>query len=291
MVLFAENLSPPSPLLRKTSKYQKDFKMKILNWNISWANDTVSKIEYLKKQISGETFIMILQEVKPHAYDAIEEHLSDIAKIEYSLSYRIPGKYDTDSRKLGVAILTSKDITVKKVGVLDRALMPDRTLMVDTVYKNTPLRILGLHSITGCQHGKAKEIQYFSFAEAIDTYKPDIVGIDANEPQIDHYDIRQMNFFDNHQKGLGCKSFFESMSQNNLVDAFVKEFDKSSFMTGEPLATSHIIKRGNKRVRYDFLFINEEKFSDYLCEYKYDEAIRAGSDHAVILCHLSDKEL
>ena len=283
MVQSVVDLSPPSPPLRETSKYQKDFKMKILNWNISWANDTMSKIEYLRNQISGESFIVILQEVKPHAYDAIKEQLSDVAEMGYSLSYRIPGKYDTDSRKLGVAILISKDITVKKVGVLDRALMPDRTLMVDAVYKNTPLRILGLHSITGCQHGKAKEIQYFSFAEAIDTYKPDIVGIDANEPQIDHYDIGRMKFFDNHQNGKGCKTFFETMTQNDLSDAFVKDYDRSKFVNGECLTTSHVIRRGGKKVRYDFLFINEQKISDYSCEYKYEEAVLAGSDHAVIL--------
>ena len=257
--------------------------MKILSWNISWAKDIMPKIEYLRNQIFGEPFIVILQEVKPHAYNAIEEHLSDIASIEYSLSYRIPGKYDTDSRKLGVAILVSKDIAIEKVEVLDRALMPDRTLMVNVCYNNLHLKVLGLHSVTGCQHGKAKEIQYFSFAEAIDTYKPDIVGIDANEPQIDHYDVGRMKFFDNHQNGNGCKSFFEAMAQNDLSDAFVKDYDRSKFVDGECLTTSHVIKRGNKKVRYDFLFINEQKIDDYSCEYKYDEAISAGSDHAVIV--------
>lgn len=262
--------------------------MKILNWNISWANDVTPKIEYLKNQIFGETFVVILQEVKPHVYNALQEHLSEIAQVEYSLSYRIPGKYDTDSRKLGVAILTSADIVVKNANVLDRAIMPDRTLMVDVICNNIPLRILGIHSITGCQHLKAKEIQYFSFAEAIDTYKPDIVGIDANEPQVDHYDISQMKFFDNYQKGNGCKTFFEAMKQNALMDAFVKNYDISKFVEGEYLTTSHIIKRGNKKVRYDFLFINEERFSDYSCEYDYDGAICAGSDHASIIITASD---
>ena len=42
--------------------------MKIINWNISWANDIIPKINYLKEQISGdESFIVILQEVKQYA--------------------------------------------------------------------------------------------------------------------------------------------------------------------------------------------------------------------------------
>ena len=260
--------------------------MKIINWNISWANHITPKIEYLKNHLSGETVIAILQEVKPNAYTALKENLSDIAHIEYSLSYRVPGKFDTDSRKLGIVILTSTDITIQSAGVLDRTLMPDRTLILDVLWNNVPLRILGLHSITGCSHLKAKEIQYFSFAEAIDTYCPDIVGIDANEPQIDHYDVTKMQFFDNGQKGAGCKTFFETMKQHSLVDSFVRDYDKSNFVDGEYLTTSHIIKRGNKKVRYDFLFVNEQKINSYSCTYEYASAVEAGSDHALVVVTL-----
>ena len=264
--------------------------MKIINWNISWANDIIPKINYLKEQISGdESFIVILQEVKQYAYNAVKEYFSDIAHIEYSLFYRVPGKYDTDSRKLGILILLSKDFLLTSTKVIDRTPMPERTLLIDVLFNHIPLRILGLHSVTGCQHGKTKEIQYFSFAEAIDSYKPDIVGIDANEPQIDHYDINQMTFFDNYQKGKGCKCFFETLNQNTLKDSFTKNYDKKQFVIGECLTTSHIVRRGNKRVRYDFLFINEEKFSNYSCEYKYEEAVFAGSDHAAIIITTNPK--
>lgn len=98
----------------------------------------------------------------------------------------------------------------------------------------------------------------------------------------------QMKFFDNYQKGNGCKAFFETMAQNSLVDAFVKDYDKSKFVEGEYLITSHVIKRGNKKVRYDFLFINREKFNDYSCEYEYEGAVCAGSDHASIVITSSD---
>ena len=262
--------------------------MKIIDWNISWAGNISSKIEYLKKVVSGDSFIIILQEVKFPSYNALRVNFEDIANIEYSLTYRVPGKYDTDSRKLGVAIIVSKDIKIMSAFVLERSLLPDRTLLVDTVVNDTALRILALHSITGCHHLKAKEIQYFSFAEAIDIYKPDIVGIDANEPQIDHYDISQMKFFDNYQKGNGCKTFFDTMGQNALVDAFVKDYNKSAFVEGEYLTTSHIIKRSNKKVRYDFLFVNEEKMGNYSCKYEYEDAVKAGSDHALIM--ITDQE-
>ena len=257
--------------------------MKIISWNISWSNAVDNKIAYLKKLVAEDSFVIILQEVKMYSYDAIKQAFAGVANIEYSLDYRVPGQYDTDSRKLGVAILVSNDIKIINARVLARALMPDRTLLVDIEYKNISLRVLGLHSITGCQHLKAKEIQFFSFAEAIDEYRPDIVGIDANEPQYDHYEINKMKFFDNYNKGNGCKTFFELMQVCGMVDAYVKDYNTEKYIEGEYLTTSHVIKRGNKRVRYDFLFINEQKFDGYHCEYDYHNAIEAGSDHAAVI--------
>jgi len=257
--------------------------MKIINWNISWMNKPLSKIEYLKNCVWGETFIIILQEVKKDAYEVLKREFSEIASLEYSLDYRTPGKYDTDSRKLGIAIIVSKDIKVLSAKVLDRTIMPDRTLLVEVEYDGQRINVMGLHSITGCQHLKAKEIQYYGFAEAVDEFQPDIIGIDANEPQIDHYDISKMKFFDNYNKGNGCKTFFETIASAGLKDSYVKHYDCDQFVEGEYLTTSHIIKRGKKRVRYDFLFVSEKLFEDYVSVYDYENAIITGSDHAAVI--------
>ena len=72
--------------------------MKILNWNISWAKDIMPKIEYLRNQILGESFIVILQEVKPHAYNAIEKYLSDAFVKDYDSSKFVDGERLTTSR-------------------------------------------------------------------------------------------------------------------------------------------------------------------------------------------------
>ena len=260
--------------------------MKIIDWNISYMNSMKPKIKYLKDKIKNDTFVVILQEVKQNDYEELMNCFSTIATIEYSLNYRKPGKYDTKSRQLGICILVSKNINVVNAKVLERTLFPDRTLMVDITLNNKPIRVLGLHSITGCQHGKAKEIQYYSFAEAVDEYKPDIIGIDANEPEYDHYELDKMKFFDNYNKGNGCKTFFEVIHDNNLVDAYLKKYDESTFVDGKYLACSHVIKRSKKQVRYDFLFISENLFKDYDCRYDYDNSIQSRSDHAAIISNI-----
>ena len=59
--------------------------MKIINWNISWSNAVDNKIEYLKKLVAEDSFIIILQEVKMHSYEALKQAFNGVANIEYSL--------------------------------------------------------------------------------------------------------------------------------------------------------------------------------------------------------------
>jgi len=44
----------------------------------------------------------------------------------------------------------------------------------------------------------------------------------------------------------------------------------------------------NKK-RYDFIYINKDKFEIEDINYLFEEAINAGSDHALVLCDLKEK--
>lgn len=256
--------------------------MRIIDWNISYAGDTEKKIKYLQTLFIENT-VVILQEVKPHAYEYIKAILGKEYELLYSLNYRKPSKFDSDARKLGVLILINKNIEILDVGVIERSPFPDRTIYTTVNYQGTPLRILGLHSLTGCGYYRSKSVQYDSFAEFIDEYRPDIIGIDANEPQIDHYDMKQMRFFDN---GPGAKHFFDEMLDIGLIDSLTGFYDINLYEEGKPLTKSHNIRRKGA-VRYDFLFVkNTMKINTLL--YNYDDAVAAGSDHAIIIGEIED---
>lgn len=254
--------------------------MKIIDWNISYAGNFSRKFEYLKEIINSESTIVILQEVTENAYMLLQNTF-DTYNIEYSLKYRKPSEYDTKSRGLGIAIITSKDIEIISAKVITRCILPERTLLVEVKHNNKIIKVLGLHSITGCDHKKAKSIQFCSFAETIDKYKPDIVGIDANEPEIDNYNINEMVFFDNKDKGYGAKLFFKTLIENNLSDSFASVYDNKKFQYGEPLTLSHKINNKINK-RYDFIFINKNIFEDYNVKYHYENSVDAGSDHSLI---------
>lgn len=256
--------------------------MKIIDWNISYSGAPGPKVNLLKETVGDENFIIILQEVTPAQYEVIKESFGIIC---YSLDYRKPGKYDTKQRELGVAIACSDDIVIKSADVLSRCLLPDRTLMADLEYNGKPLRVIGLHSITGISHKRAKSMQFLSFAESIDEFKPDIVAFDANEPAVDHYEIEQMEFFANHDKGMGARTFFTAMQNAGLRDAYLANYDTRKYVPGEPLAISHRFEINGVSKRYDFIFMGKD-IAVLQSDYLYDEAIKAGSDHALIVCEV-----
>lgn len=264
----------------------KVIKMVVINWNISYSSDVNKIISLIKSKIEADEYIVTLQEVTSSAYSELVKEFMDIANIEYSLNYREPGKFDTRSRKLGILIMTNKNIKIEKADVLNRTLLPDRTLFVKAIVGKTELKIISLHSITGCDHKKAKSLQFYSFAEAIDDIKPDIVSFDANEPSTDHYNINQMEYFDNKDKGAGASTFFRTLENNNLQDSYTFNYDKSRFVYGEPLATSHIINK-TKEKRYDFVFVNKDKFQVISSDYLLDESLKSSSDHSLISVNLT----
>ncbi len=247
--------------------------MKIINWNISYIGDIKLKIEFINSFLS-DSFCAILQEVKPNSYNAIKEILHNKANFIYSLDYRQPSKFDSQARKLGVLILTSKNIKIIDAGVVTRNIFPDRTVFATLQYNSKIYKVLGVHSITGCSYHKAKSIQYDCLAEFIDSYKPDIIGIDANEPEIDSVEISKMQFFNN---GNGARSFFNTIQSINLADSYV---NFHNLQDNNCIPKSHFIKQKGA-VRYDFIFLNNN-YKIQECLYLYDEAINAGSDHALI---------
>lgn len=252
--------------------------MKVINWNISYMNAAEPKIAYLDSIVEGNPFIAILQEMTPEQYSMFRKRYPNI---RYSLDYRIPGKYDTRQRKLGIAIVASSDFHIEDARVLDRCLLPDRTLLVDLKSEDgLLLRIMGLHSITGIDHKKAKSIQFLSFAEAIDLYRPDIVAFDANEPKQDHFLVDKMVFFDNKDGGEGAHTFFRTLNDIGLSDTYLAHYDTKNYVPGEPLTMSHLIQLGDQKRRYDFVFARDTlRIAD--SEYHYKDSVKAGSDHAL----------
>ena len=67
----------------------------------------------------------------------------------------------------------------------------------------------------------------------------------------------------------------------DILKEKIKEQDESENMVNSPLETSYIIREENKR-RYDYIFCSK-KWEIINIEYRLDDAIEAGSDHAIVI--------
>lgn len=255
--------------------------MKIIHWNISYSSQKEKIAEYLKDALNDNDTVACLQEVTEDAFSHILGTIGVGFDYVYSLHFRRPGKYDGKNRQLGVLIICPNSMYIIDSGVMTRTPFPDRTAYAEVLYEGQIYRILSLHSITGCAYSKAKSAQFLSFAEAVESFHPDIVTIDANEPKVDHYDTAQIEFYDNQDKGQGARTFFSAMDDIGLKDAFAELYDHRKFVPRMPLATS-IKVRGKGNCRYDFILTNTSLLPVRSSRYLYEEGLAHTSDHAIV---------
>jgi len=257
--------------------------VRLISWNLSYQHKIKPKIEFLKGYIDSDT-IIVLQEVVPHYLESINNYFEKDYNLFYSLSKRVPSSFDGKERKLGVMIIAPKKYDVNFFDVLNRTPFPDRTTHLEIEKAGNKISLFGLHSLTGVDYKKTKSVQYYSFAEAVSLFKPDFVMIDANEPKIDHPEINETEYFNNRDKGNGARTFFQELHNNGLVDSFRSLSDSQSV----PLIVSHKVNQKFDR-RYDFIFVNHQKFEILNVEYLYEDSIKAGSDHAMVICDIQPK--
>lgn len=96
--------------------------------------------------------------------------------------------------------------------------------------------------------------------------------------KVDSYDPDKMIFYN--RNGGGAKIFFKKVKESGMKDAYWVANDITTCEEGKCLTVSHYIRRRGV-VRYDFLFV-DNNFSITKCNYDYEGAIKAGSDHALI---------
>lgn len=255
--------------------------MRLINWNLSYQHKIEPKIEYLKSFMNHET-IVVLQETVPHYVDELRSQFENSYNLYYSLDLRQPSEFDGKERKLGVMVIIPKSIKVIKHDLLTRTPFPERTIYIEFEFENEVFSLFGLHSLTGVDYKKTKSVQFYTFAESVVRYKPDIVMIDANEPKIDHPDINQVEYFDNRDNGKGARSFFDNMYGLGLADPLRKIHPIKTI----PLTVSHKVNKKFER-RYDYIFVNQDKFEIIDINYYYDKAILVGSDHALVVCNVN----
>ena len=245
--------------------------LQLLQWNISYSCKIDKIVDFISSKIEGNT-IVCLQEVLAMHKDRLIERLapSDYA---YSLDYRKPGLFDGKNRKMGVLTMLFGGV-IEEAKVLDRTVFPDRTLYTKMRIGDESISLFNFHSITGVSYKKAKGANFASIAEFLhERIDLDFLCCDANEPQVDSFDMNDVKFWKTNSKEASL--IFGKEKVHHLKDPV--QTDPLFFDT---LPFSHITGK-NKR-RYDFIY-RSDRWSTNRLDFYYDESIEATSDHAMVV--------
>ena len=260
-------------------------KIKFASWNINYRNLTKKHLDFIK--ITG-CDVIALQECKQSFFDDLkDEQLFPFGN--FSLDFRPPQAEDGKSRNLGCAIFSRHKL--KDSFVIQEVPFPERTLVTKCELGESLIQFCSFHIPPGSSWGKIKPLTFKILAKWLKAQEtPIVLGMDANAPKSDRENIDENEWWWKDEP-----VFLGANPEHHLKDIFRKYLDKNPQKLQEikklrpegPLAISHI--RGNKRkytpCRYDFIYATQD-FEVINVKYLYDEAIEAGSDHALVLAEL-----
>jgi hypothetical protein len=171
--------------------------------------------------------------------------------------------------------------------------LPERALIAEVETLTGPLTLCSFHTPPGATWKNKKPESLVVLAKWLALQQTMvIVGMDANAPKSDHPDIEQNKWFwEEEPLMLGARPL------HVLRDALRVK------LTAQPLEAPHIMPKSpqgplavsynrgwGKKVfipcRYDFIYITPD-FEVSEVRYLYEEAIQAGSDHALVVADLN----
>lgn len=253
--------------------------IRIIQWNISFKCNANKIADYLASNINGNTIVNLQEVLEP-----INSKLISILQPDdsvYSLDLREPGKYEGKNRKMGIATYVFGG-NIKEAELITRSIFPERTLCTKIKFNNTHIKILQFHSLTGVDYKKAKSSNFASIADFIHSNSLDFFTCDANEPKNDALNDKDLEFFDNKDKGYNASLILGSKKVHSLTDAFKTYIINNNIeANNNPLATSYVIaKKFHKR--YDHVY-HSTIWRPNAVIYPYKSSIEASSDHSAVI--------
>jgi hypothetical protein len=231
--------------------------------------------------------IVLLQDVGPSAVRAVvDSHLWDHVAETWSLPHP-PGAV---TRRGGCLIAASSSWVLGSALPTPDVLSSNLSLAVTAAHGGTTLTILSCYASTNTGQGRNERPSYFgalaAWLSAVPA--PVVLGMDANGPRVDHPDIRQSLWWTEKEAlvlGTGARTC--DVLRLWYADHPAELKRRVRYYPNGPLADSYHRGRRGKylRCRYDSIRVSPG-ISVTDVRYLYEEAVRAGSDHALVVAEI-----
>jgi exonuclease III len=258
--------------------------LRIANWNVRGMPHPADQLRLLADQNSD---ILLLQDVGPSAVRAVADshlcnHIADTGSF--------PISFQGVARRGGCLIAVKGDWVLTSTLPTPDALLFSRSLAVTATCGQAIVTLLSCYAPTNTGPGRKERSNTFSALAAwLSTVSaPVVLGMDANGPRVDHPDIEQSRWWTQEEAlVLGSGTPTEDVLRLWYADHPAELKRRVRYYPNGPLADSYHRGRKGKylRCRYDSIRVSPGiGVTDV--RYLYEEAVQAGSDHALVVADI-----
>lgn len=235
-----------------------------------------------------------LQEVTVAHHEAmVASGLFDWAA--FSLDRRPAVQGEGGHRRLGCALYGRAPLRLRGFELIPSLPFPEKALAAAVSFHDCELTCCSFHVPPGASHGRLKVDTMRELAAYL-ARKPSrtIVGIDGNTPKRERWNIEENEWWRD-----GESLLLGPQPRHGLQDAFrlvlarepaYRRFLQRCSPEG-PLDVSFVRGHGSRsaRCRYDFIYVTPD-IEPLFVQYRYSDALLAGSDHAIVIADLRTDE-
>lgn len=276
------------------------WKIRVVTWNLQWRTGQAAE-EQGQFLASLRPDLLLAQEVNANSFD----RLVTAAGLDWgfsSLDLREALPSDRGARHRGCAI-AGRGLSPATVRLMTDVPVPERLLVGRIPVGPQTLTVVSYHAPPGVSWHEKKPQQAVTFAGWLAQQRdPALLGADANTPEIDHPDfaLTRTHWHTGHPKLNGAPGddvLFGPEKVHDLDDALRRWLDNHPAererirreRPAGPLAASHYTGKrrdspGTPR-RFDSVWVSKH-FEVESVRYLYEQAVRAGSDHAAVCVDL-----
>jgi hypothetical protein len=231
--------------------------------------------------------ILLLQDVGPSTVRAVV----DSRLWQYTTdTWSFPISSQGVARRGGCLIAATGEWVLGSALPIPDLLLSNHSLAVTATRGQATLTLLSCYAPTNTGPGRKERPCYFNTLAAwlSAVPAPVVLGIDANGPSIDHPDIEQSRWWTKEEALLlGAGAQTEDVLRRWYVDHPPELKRRVRYYPSGPLADSYHRGRRGKylRCRYDSIRVSP-RISVTDVRYLYEEAVQAGSDHALVIADI-----
>ncbi len=256
-------------------------------WNVNGFRRLAGQVNLIRE---ADFDVLALQELTAASYSRLVDS-QQFAASAFSLKLRPPLPEEGRRRSLGCAVFVGERFRLLDYYLLESVPAPERALVAHLDGPTGEFTVCSIHMPPGVTWGRAKPETFLAVTAWLATQPgPIIVGIDANTPRVDHPNHEQTEWHWREEPVL-----LGANPHHPLRDAFriyltahpMEHARIAAERPLGPLAISYDRGRRDQPVacRYDFVLVSPEVgVADV--RYRYEEAVSAGSDHALVSADL-----